>query len=117
MNKYETYLNKLVNLLPYSIEHFCPINSVITDITNDYVIRPSFTPGTETYISNLRTVESQIIYSFTVFVNHDSNTDPCEICLNIKESLKPLSEIYQFNIIRNDDSMFNAYTLQIYVND
>ena len=124
-NSYNTYINQLYTALSGYQDYFLGIDEIIEDIPSGYVIRPSFTFGTYTDFSNLRSIEENIILTLQLYQSHDDNTDLISKAEDIKKQLFDFSVIkvsnYYYSITKIEfqktyDSKFNGISILIYLN-
>lgn len=105
--------------------HFIPINEVIEDVpVSSYVIRPAYNFGTNTNFTNLRSIDSDNIYTFQIFSGKNSQIDIIPCAYLIKESLlsynSSLIQNKNFSIntcdmIENNETQFNSINVQFSV--
>lgn len=126
---YNTYLNiittKLIEKLNYLDGKFTEIDAVIEDIPGEFIIRPSFNFGLDTEFSNLRNIETDVIFTLQIFCPHNSNFDITSLASALKKNIymitgqtveNKLFLIRTIDLIKNDDSAFRSINVQITVN-
>lgn len=126
---YNTYLNiittKLIEKINYLDGKFTEIDAVIEDIPGEFIIRPSFNFGLDTEFSNLRNIESDVIFTLQIFCPHNSNFDITSLASALKKNIYMITGqtiedklflIRTIDLIKNDDSAFRSINVQITVN-
>lgn len=126
---YNTYLNiittKLIEKINYLDGKFTEIDAVIEDIPGEFIIRPSFNFGLDTEFSNLRNIETDVIFTLQIFCPHNSNFDITSLASALKKNIYMITGqtiedklflIRTIDLIKNDDSAFRSINVQITVN-
>lgn len=126
---YNTYLNiiteKLIEKINYLEGKFTEIDAVIEDIPGEFVIRPSFNFGLDEQFSNLRNIETDVIFTLQIFCPHNSNFDITGLASALKKNIYMITGqtiedklflIRTIDLIKNDDSAFKSINVQITVN-
>jgi hypothetical protein len=126
---YNTYLNiiteKLIEKINYLEGKFTEIDAVIEDIPDEFIIRPSFNFGLDTQFSNLRNIETDVIFTLQIFCPHNSNFDITSLASALKKNIYMIAGqviedklflIRTIDLIKNDDSAFKSINVQITVN-
>lgn len=126
---YNTYLNiittKLIEKINYLEGKFTEIDAIIEDIPGEFIIRPSFNFGLDTQFSNLRNIETDVIFTLQIFCPHNSNFDITSLASALKKNIYMIAGqviedklflIRTIDLIKNDDSAFKSINVQITVN-
>jgi hypothetical protein len=117
---------ELTSSLPELNGHLVPLNAVIENVENEFVVRPAFNFGVDNIFSNLRNLEIDAVFTFQIFKAHDSNFSILNLSQEFKKVLNSLPCIQIDNaqfiiknvnlILQNNPSDFQNVSVQISVN-
>lgn len=99
------------------------MNSII-DKVSDYVIRPAYNYGQDNNFSNLRSKQTDCIFTLQIFKSHQSTTDIEFIAITIKQILQSCKtitlndisyNIKSVNLIKGFESDYSSISVQFLV--